>query len=136
MLWRTVAVVALVIGGLGPVRAGADSAAIEQVIEDQMNAFRAGDPVAAFEFASPNIRGLFGTPENFGRMVRQGYPMVWRPGQVAFLDLQTFAGLIVQRVQITDRQGRPHVLGYLMTETESGWQISGVQILPAPEVGA
>jgi len=135
MLWRTVAVVALVIGGLGPVRSGADSAAIEQVIEDQMNAFRAGDPVAAFEFASPNIRGLFGTPENFGRMVASGYPSIWQPGAVRFLGLSERGGRLQQRVEVTDAQGRTHLFDYEMIPTEAGWKINGVRPVAAADVG-
>ena len=57
------------------------SPAIESVISKQIEAFRADDFATAFTFASPNIRSMFGTPDNFGVMVRRGYPMVWRPGQ-------------------------------------------------------
>ena len=53
--------------------------AIESTIQNQFDAFLKDDVGTAFSFASPNIKGLFGTPENFGPMVRNGYPMVWRP---------------------------------------------------------
>ena len=109
---------------------------IEATIQSQFDAFVARDVEGAFQFASPNIQSLFQTPGNFGRMVQQGYPMVWDPGQVDFIDLQTFAGLIVQRVQVIDQAGNAHYLGYAMVETEAGWVINGVQILRAPDVGA
>lgn len=109
---------------------------IEATIRSQFDAFAARDVEGAWQFASPNIQRIFRTPENFGRMVQQGYPMVWDPSDVRFLDLQAFAGLIVQRVEVTDRSGRIHVLGYAMVRTGEGWQINGVQILPAPDVGA
>lgn len=114
----------------------APNPAIESTIQSQFEAFLADDVATAWQYASPNIQRLFQTPENFGRMVREGYPMVWRPGRIDYLDLQTLGGLVVQRVQVTDRQGRVHVLGYQMIETEAGWQINGVQFLRAPEVGA
>ncbi len=102
---------------------------IEGVIGSQIEAFKADDFVTAFTFASPNIRGMFLTPDNFGRMVTQGYPMVWRPATVAFLDLRLEGGLQVQRVEIVDSEGRVHQLDYYMIETENGWKINGVQLL-------
>ena len=110
--------------------------AIETVIQQQFDAFRAEDVGTAFSFASPNIKGMFGTPENFGRMVRNGYPMVWRPAEVQFLDLREVAGNLWQRVMVTDQAGRTHLLDYQMVETGQGWQINGVQILPQAAVGA
>ncbi|NKX43166.1 DUF4864 domain-containing protein [Roseicyclus persicicus] len=109
---------------------------IEATIAGQFDAFLAEDVETAWQYASPNIQGLFRTPENFGRMVQQGYPMVWAPAEVDFIDLQTFNGLIVQRVQVIDGAGNAHYLGYQMIETEGGWRINGVQILPAPDVSA
>lgn len=109
---------------------------IEATIGGQFDAFRAGDVAEAWTYASPNIQRLFGSAETFGRMVEQGYPMVWAPGQVDFIDLQSFGGVLVQRVQVIDAAGNAHYLGYQMVETESGWKINGVRILPAPEVAA
>ena len=109
---------------------------IEATISGQFDAFRADDPAAAWDFASPNIQGLFGTPDNFARMVEQGYPMVWSPGTVEFVDLQSFGGVLIQRVQVIDEAGTAHYLGYQMVETDGGWRINGVQLLPAPDVAA
>lgn len=110
--------------------------AIEGTIQRQIEAFLADDFATAFTFASPSIRTLFGTSDNFGAMVRNGYPMVWRPADVRYLDLRTVAGALWQRVMITDAQGRVHMLDYQMVETPDGWQINGVQLLRAPDVGA
>jgi hypothetical protein len=132
-------VLSLVLLCLPVLSAQADEArnpAIETVIQQQFDAFRAEDVGTAFSFASPNIKGMFGTPENFGRMVRDGYPMVWRPAEVQFLDLRKVAGNLWQRVMVTDQAGRTHLLEYQMVETGQGWQINGVQILPQAGVGA
>jgi hypothetical protein len=110
--------------------------AVEATIQGQFDAFRADDLTTAFSFASPAIKRLFGTPENFGRMVQQGYPMVWRPAEVRYLELREVAGNLWQRVMITDQDGRTHVLDYQMIPTEDGWQINGVQILPQAGLGA
>ena len=107
--------------------------AIETTIQNQLNAFIADDFATAFTFASPNIKGIFGTPENFGAMVTQGYPMVHRPANVQMQALRTVAGNLWQRVLITDANGETHLLDYQMIETAEGWQINAVQLLP--EVG-
>ena len=109
---------------------------IEATIAGQFDAFLAEDVGAAWQFASPNIQCIFRDAQNFGRMVEQGYPMVWAPAQVDFIDLQSFGGILVQRVQVIDQAGNAHYLGYQMIQTEGGWKINGVQILPPPQVAA
>ena len=116
--------------------AAQDQSAITATIQSQIDAFLADDFETAFTFASPNIKRIFGSSERFGMMVRQGYPMVWRPGSVRYLELEEKFGGLYQKVLITDGNGVPHVLEYQMIETAEGWQINGVQILRAPEVGA
>ena len=110
--------------------------AIETIIQQQFDAFRADDVGTAFSFASPNIKGIFGTAENFGMMVRNGYPMVWRPAEVQYLELREVAGNLWQRVMVTDQSGRTHLLDYQMVQTDQGWQINAVQLLPQAGVGA
>lgn len=109
---------------------------IQSTIQSQIDAFLKDDFATAFSFASPNIKMFFGTPENFGQMVRQGYPMVHRPSDVRMLDLRDVGGRLWQRVMVTDQQGRTHMLDYQMVETPEGWQINGVQLLPSVGVGA
>ena len=92
---------------------------------------RADDVEAAFTHASPAIKRLFGTPSNFGRMVRQGYPMVWRPAEVTFLGLEPRGETMIQTVMIRDQQGALHTLAYQMIPTRAGWQINGVRIMRA-----
>ena len=113
--------------------AKADEAAIKSVISSQIEAFQADDFDTAFTFASPMIQGIFGTPENFGTMVRQGYPMVWRPADVQFLGTEMVAGKLWMNVMIRDASGRLHVLGYQMITGENGWKINAVQVQKVPE---
>ncbi|WP_346763310.1 DUF4864 domain-containing protein [Tabrizicola caldifontis] len=116
--------------------ADAQEGPIRETIRRQIEAFQADDSARAFTFASPTIKGIFGTPENFGEMVKNGYPMVYRPAQVEMGELRTVAGNLWQRVHIVDQAGRAWALDYMMVETPEGWQINAVHILPAPEVGA
>ncbi len=111
-------------------------APIQKTIQSQLDAIKRDDFTAAFTFASPNIKSIFGSPENFGRMVREGYPMVYRPGAVRMLELREVAGGLWQRVMITDATGRTHLLDYQMVENADGWQINAVQLLQAAGTGA
>lgn len=120
---------------LGACPAVAQQDALQSTILNQFEAFKADDFVTAFGFASPVIKGIFGTPENFGAMVRQGYPMVYRPAEVRMLDQRQVGDTTIQRVLVTDAQGRSHVLDYQMVETPDGWQINGVTLVPSGGIG-
>jgi len=113
-----------------------DNQAIEDVIGNQLEAFNQRDVDEAWEYASPNIKRLFGSPGNFGMMVQQGYPMVWDNADVRYLELRDVRGNLWQKVMVRDAQGGLHFLDYQMIETADGWQINGVQLLPAPDIGA
>ena len=115
--------------------AGSD-AAIELTIQSQINAFEADDFGKAFGFASPNIQSLFGSPERFGSMVKNGYPMVWRPADVQYLELREVNGALWKKVLIRDQSGELHLLDYQMVPGPDGWRINGVQLLKRPDVGA
>ena len=113
-----------------------DSAAIEDVIGSQLRAFNDRDIDGAWQYASPNIKRLFGNPGNFGTMVQQGYPMVWDNADPSFLELRDINGFLWQKVMVRDKNGNLHILDYQMVETEEGWQINGVQLLPGPDLSA
>jgi len=120
---------------LSALPAAAQDNALQSTILNQIEAFKADDFATAFTYASPVIKGIFGTAENFGMMVRNGYPMVHRPAEVRMLEQRQVAGATVQRVLITDAQGRSHVLDYQMIQTADGWQINGVTLVPSGGVG-
>ncbi|MBY6048591.1 DUF4864 domain-containing protein [Vannielia litorea] len=120
-----------------PVAQAQEASAIPDVIGSQLEAFEADDFARAFTFASPMIQGMFRTPENFGAMVREGYPMVHRPGAVTFGTQRTEGGSTYQTVTIRDAEGRYHALEYEMIPGgEGGWLIDGVSFIPAPDVSA
>ncbi|MFT5160068.1 MAG: hypothetical protein ACI9ZD_001678, partial [Paracoccaceae bacterium] len=108
----------LALGLTGPVFGEEPSIeGIEKVISSQIQAFLVDDFETAFNFASPELQAMFRTPERFGQMVRNGYPMVWRPSQIEFLALETISGLLVQKVLIQDAKGSFFVADYVMTKT-------------------
>lgn len=130
-------VIALLLAvSLAPASLRAQDNAIPDVIREQITAFQTDDFNAAFDLASPTIKRLFGTPERFGQMVQNGYPMVYRPAEINMLEQRDMGAARVQRVMIRDGAGRLHFLDYQMVPSDMGWQINGVQILQAPQVGA
>jgi len=129
-MFRTISFIAMMLAG----SAQAQDVTIEDVITRQLQAFNARDSDAAWEFASPMIKGMFGTPENFANMVRNGYPMVWDNDAVRFLDRTETGNGVRQEVLIEGPDGLFYILDYSMIETSDGWLINGVQVIPAPEV--
>jgi len=105
---------------------------IEGVISAQIEAFLADDFETAFTYASPTIRQIFGTSERFGQMVRQGYPMVWRPAEVEFLSTERIGRDLWQNVMIRDGEGALHILEYNMIPGTDGWKINAVRLRKAP----
>lgn len=119
-----------------PLAAAEPEDGIHAVIADQIAAFRADDLARAFGHASPTIRGIFGTPENFGVMVRNGYPMVWRPAEVTMGTLDRRGPRLVQNVLLRDGAGALYVAEYEMLEVDGAWRINGVRIRPYEGLGA
>ncbi len=133
---RGVLMAAVLLAWAAVARAEDAAAAIRTVISDQIAAFQADDFATAFTFASPGIQRMFGTPDVFGQMVRQGYPMVWHPGSVRFADLVERDGRTIQRVLVTDGAGALHLLEYEMVPDADGWRIDGVRLLEDGGTGA
>ena len=106
--------------------AGAEAA--RAVIQSQLDAFQSEAVGTAYEFAAPNIQRMFPTPEVFGRMVRNGYPMVWDPSETDFLEAVARGDSIVQRMRIVDQAGVQYIAEYVMREIDGEWRIAGVKI--------
>ncbi|MEQ8293114.1 MAG: DUF4864 domain-containing protein [Roseovarius sp.] len=113
-----------------PAKANED---IEKVISNQIDAFLADDFETAFTYASPMIKDIFGTPEKFGQMVRQGYPMVWRPSEVNFLSIDRRGKELWQNVMVRDAEGALYILEYQMVPGGTGWLINAVRVRKATE---
>lgn len=112
----------------------AEDSKIQNVISAQIEAFQQDDFEAAFTFASPKIQMLFGSPENFGKMVRNGYPMVWRPSDVTFLRQKTDSGVVFQEMRFFDASGVGHAFIYEMVDVSGSWKVNGVHKINADDV--
>lgn len=117
----------------GAMSAEPDRGAIRSVVEQQLEAFQQDDATLAFSFASPKIRKTFGTPGRFLSMVKSGYPEVYRPRSVTFLDVIMLRGQPTQRVLLTAPDGTQTTAHYFMEQQPDGrWLIDGC-VLSAPE---
>ncbi|MGI3210735.1 DUF4864 domain-containing protein [Roseovarius tibetensis] len=109
---------------------------MQSVISDQIEAFLAENTERAFDHASPFIQRKFGTPDTFGDMVRNGYPMVWQPSDVTFLDIEMIDGRPVQSVRMRGPGGKSWIVDYEMVEIDGTWRINGVRVREAPGLNA
>lgn len=129
---------ALALTPLAGAAAADDAADTRAVIEQQLDAMSRDDWPGAYAYAAPSIQQIFPTPDRFADMVRRGYPMVWRPSSVEFLDSgyvdqSAFAGLYLQRLRLIDENGDPFIARYFLRQVDGRWRISGVEIEREPQ---
>ncbi len=109
-----------------------DTMAVRKVVDAQLAAFAADDAKRAFSYAAPAIRDMFGTADHFMEMVRAGYPVVYRPVAVIFLNPEWVHGQLVQGVQLTDDSGALWIAIYrLDRQPDKTWRISGCDVQPS-----
>jgi Domain of unknown function (DUF4864) len=143
MLRQLLIVCALLSGMLGIVNAAEpspqDRATMQQIIADQIAAFRADDGTAAYGYASPTIRQIFPSADTFMSMVREGYPQVYRPQKYKFAQAGTSPadGSPTQHVIIVGPDGKTYEAVYTLQQQPSGeWKINGCTIVKLPGLDA
>lgn len=115
---------------------GGAASEIQNVINRQMAAFAIDDFADAFTYAADSIQQMFGTSDNFGVMVKRGYPMVYRADDVRFGALRADGNALWQSVLVRDSAGVLHALDYLMVSDGEAWRIAAVQVLQPNGIGA
>jgi len=104
----------------------ADTKAVRSLIEAQLAAFASDDANRAFSFAAPAIQTMFANPDRFLAMVRESYPVVYRPASVSFLQPEWIDGKLIQRVQMADAAGAPWLVVYeVERQADRSWRIAG-----------
>jgi len=112
--------------------APADAAAIQRVIQSQMNAFKTDDWNAAFAYAAPSIQAKFQSPQIFSQMVTQAYQPVYRPRGVEFRALKPSEFGPTQEVFVVGPDGLSYLAYYTMEKQADGtWRISGCYLVRA-----
>ena len=107
-----------------------DEKAVQAVVQSQLAAFAADDASKAFSFAAPELRKAIGSPAAFMAMVKNSYPVVYRPASVAFLKPDGSGDEVVQRVQMLDANGTSYLAVYsLQRKKDKTWRISGCAVV-------
>ena len=136
---RSILVAVMLLAGAALVQADesvapADAAAIQQVIQGQMNAFKVDDWNAAFAFASPGIQTKFESPQVFSQLVTQAYQPVYRPRGVEFRELKASEFGPTQEVFVVGPDGLSYLAYYTMEKQADGsWRISGCYLVRAED---
>ncbi len=113
----------------------ADRQAIHKVVVEQLSAFAQDNGPAAFAVATPEMQAKYKSPDLFMVVVRAGYKPVYRPRQVAFQGIIEFDGKPVQRLAVTDQQGKDHLALYIMEPQANGdWRIGGCVLVPPDDI--
>lgn len=124
------AVLALHSGASAAPLSPSDEKGVRTVVQAQLDAFAKDDAEKAFSYAAPNVREAVGTASGFMAMVRSGYPVVYRPASVAFLQPEGKDDVAIQRVQMTDASGDSWLAVYsLQRQKNTAWRITGCNVL-------
>jgi hypothetical protein len=109
---------------------------VKATVQAQLAAFAADDAEQAFAFATLTIQNIFQTPANFMTMVRQAYPVVYRPAKVMFLSPRTLDAAVAQPVHLTDAAGQSWLAMYMLERQADGrWLINGCVLVPDRSLG-
>ncbi|MEM1288045.1 MAG: DUF4864 domain-containing protein [Pseudomonadota bacterium] len=102
---------------------------MQTIISAQIDAFRAEDAEAAYEYASPAIKMRFPSPSQFALMVQRGYPAVYSPKSFEFFESANTSRGPVQRVEFIAKDGQIWGGIYMFYENSKGdLTISGVYL--------
>ena len=106
--------------------AAADDLSAQGVIRAQEQALARDDAAAAYSHAAPALQRMFGDPDNFMNMVRNGYAPVYRHKSFEFGESRTTEGRIEQDVRIIDTNGVPwDALYFLEAQPDGSLKIIG-----------
>ena len=105
---------------------GAAMKEVQKTISSQISAFKQNDFNKAYTFAAPNIQAQFPSPEVFGLMVRNGYPVIWRPKSFKFIEFKDLGNKCIQRVLFQSYDGSLETYDYMLEKNNDVWKIAGV----------
>ena len=99
---------------------------VRNTISSQIEAFKENNIKKAYTFAAPNIQAQFPNPDVFGLMVRNGYPVIWRPKNFKFTEFQDLGNKSIQRVLFQSYDGSLETYDYILEKYGDLWKIAGV----------
>ena len=107
-----------------------DLSKTQDIIENQIQAFKNKNAELAYSFASPMIKLKFNNPQEFMSMVKSFYEPVYNPKQYYFIDSKYFEGSIYHQLQIISQSNMSYLATYSLIKDENEWKISGCSVLP------
>ena len=112
--------------------------AVQEIIAQQIHAFRQDDPALAYALASPALREKFPREDAFLAMVKREYGPVYRAGSFAFGRTKIDGDAIVQEVLISGPDGKDWTALYqLVRQPDGDYRINGVHLVataPGPGI--
>mgnify|MGYP001369978527 FL=1 len=105
---------------------GAVMEAVRYTISSQIDAFKDKNVKKAYTFAAPNIQAQFPNPDIFGLMVRNGYPIIWKPKNYKFTTFKDLGNRCIQRVLFQSYNGSLQSYDYILEKDGDLWKIAGV----------
>lgn len=107
-----------------------NTTATQQVISDQLEAFKQADHARAYSHAASTIKGIFRSTNSFVEMVKRGYPAIYNSQDYFFGRNRIEGDSIFQEVLITGPKGKQWQAVYTLRMQDGIWKITGVQINP------
>ena len=131
-LFKAAVFAACLVGASATFAVAEDSASdpvAQSIIDNQIKSFRTGDFEQAFSHASPNLKKMFGSVDNFIRMVRSGYGPIYGAQSWAFGRSRSISGTLYQEVQLVGPNGNNWTAVYsLQKQADGSWKITAVQM--------
>ena len=106
---------------------------VHHTISSQIDAFKKNDVEKAYTFAAPNIQAQFPNPETFGLMVRNGYPIIWKPKSFKFVKFKNLGDKCIQRVLFQSYNGSLETYDYILEKNNNLWKIAGVMTIKSAD---
>jgi hypothetical protein len=113
----------------------ANTVAIHEAMQSQLGALANDHASGAFEFATREKRSLIGSPDNFLRLVKEQYNLIYRYRRVLFSAPQLVRGNAVQVVCVTDSESHVWLAIFRMQQEQGkSWKIDGCQLLQTTSI--
>ena len=108
----------------------AEIKAAQGTIQNQLEAFKAGDNATAYSFAAPNVQKIFPSVDIFMGMVTSGYRPVHQPQNYAFGKVEEMSPTqIIQQVMVVGPDGKDYEAVYTLELQPDGvYRITGVSL--------
>ena len=129
---------ALLLALVFPAQAQESDAPWQATVTGQIEAFRAGDGVAALDFAAAGFKAQFTDPNDFIKAIAaSGYGPIVASRSHSFGDFTKVSDTVVMQVVklVGPDQGLYEALYQLAEEPDVGWRVQGVALRKEPGVG-